>query len=144
MIGQKNLDYYKRLSFLPETMQRAFRDGDWGVMELSDIMQIFPSEWVELARERGRRMKENGTWGTSAIESVGCDVAISEDRSVQAYFDGKSIRKVIRITGSHTPTGQSYCDWVMSTFPTFCHGYIPRFNVDGSNLAAGPGLARIT
>lgn len=131
-------DYRKRLDLLPDAYKRAFKDGDWGVMDADDIFQIFPSRWIEIAREKGREMKQNGTWGKSAIEGIGCDVAISADRSAQAYFDGRSIRKVVRVIGSHTPTGHDYCEWVKSTMAEFCIGYLPRsINVDGANLAAG-------
>jgi len=121
-------EYADSLEGLPEAMRRAFRDGDWSVMDMDGANQFFPSAWVEAAvdRARNRELMPDGL----PIRSIGCDVATVGDESAQAYYDGNRITEIAAVKGLLTSDGHGYNAWLKSCIIERELSHIPIIGID--------------
>lgn len=117
--------YYNKLDSLPEALRRAFKYGDWSVMDMDGANQFFPSAWVEAAVDRARSMPDG-----LPIRSIGCDVATVGDESAQAYYDGNRIIEIVAVKGLLTSDGHGYNAWLKASIIDRDLGFIPKIGID--------------
>jgi hypothetical protein len=117
--------YYNKLDSLPEALRRAFKYGDWKVMDMDGANQFFPSAWVEAAVDRGRTMPDG-----LPIRSIGCDVATVGDESAQAYYDGNRIVEIVAVKGLLTSDGHGYNAWLKASIIERLLPFIPKIGID--------------
>jgi len=120
--------YYNKLDSLPEMLRRAFKYGDWSVMDLDGANQFFPSAWVEAAvdRSRNKELMPDGL----PIKSIGCDVATVGDESAHAYYDGNRIVDIVAVKGLLTSDGHGYNAWLKSSIIDRGLSAIPPIGID--------------
>jgi len=120
--------YYNKLDSLPEMLRRAFKYGDWSVMDLDGANQFFPSAWVEAAvdRSRNKELMPDGL----PIKSIGCDVATVGDESAPAYYDGNRIVDIVAVKGLLTSDGHGYNAWLKSSIIDRGLSAIPPIGID--------------
>ena len=108
-------------------------EGDFDAMDIDGIFQRFPSEWIDLAVERGKTMREG-----LPICAIGADVATSADESALALFDGDRITKTISVKGSETPNGSTYVAWLKGTMEIEGIANKPMIMIDPIGVGSDP------
>lgn len=106
-------EYYRGLDYLRAFPERykAMIEGDFDAYERDDFNQLYPTDWLNSAVERGRTMK------AGKPVSTGADVARGgKDESVLAFNDGHLVHGLSIIAAEHTDTGWKYIGWAKAEY----------------------------
>lgn len=123
-------NYRANLQALPEPLRSQLLFGDFGIGVQDDPWQVFPSDWIEAAFERHRKISNGFNFQQT---HMGVDVARGgSDSTILAIRRGTYIDPLIIFPGSATPDGPKVAAQILKHYKS---GVV---NIDASGVGGSP------